>query len=140
MNNNTELTRMEDALRSDEELRKKLEEACKTIAESGEAKNDGEVMVKAAAELGFSITIEELERAFASAEELSEEELNNVAGGFDDCSSSDIGEDDKGHNNWCLTAWHCATVTLHTKTTTHAEACWSNNLCVLVYPHTIFID
>ncbi|MGN0693046.1 MAG: Nif11-like leader peptide family RiPP precursor [Oscillospiraceae bacterium] len=80
MNYKNELTRMEEALRSDEELRKKLEEACRRIAEAGEAKNDGEIMMKAAAELGFSITIEDLERAKAASEELSDDEMDKVAG------------------------------------------------------------
>lgn len=120
MNNKNELTRMEEALRNDEELRKKFEEAIKKVAESGEAKCDGEVMVKAAAELGFSITIEELERAKADSEELSDDELDNASGGVN------LREDDKGHTNWCITAWHCLATTLHTETTTHEEACWSS--------------
>lgn len=36
-------------------------------------------MIKAADELGFSITIEELERATAAAEELNEDALDMVA-------------------------------------------------------------
>ena len=81
MNYNNELTRMEETLRNDTELQKKYEETCKRIAESGEAKSDGEIMVKAAAELGFSITIEDMERAKAASEELSDDELDKVAGG-----------------------------------------------------------
>ncbi|MGN0693047.1 MAG: Nif11-like leader peptide family RiPP precursor [Oscillospiraceae bacterium] len=127
MNNNTELTRMEEALRNDEALRKKFDEAITRIAESGEAKNDGEIMVKAAAELGYSITIEDLERAKAAAEELSDEEIEKISGGWDK-GTLDI--DDKGHNNWCLTVWHCCTITLHTETTTHREACLLDYWCV----------
>ena len=125
MNNNNELNRLEEALRNDTELQKKYEETCKKIAESGKAKNDGEVMVKAAAELGFSITIEELERATAAAEELNEDALDMVAGGRVDMCS----EDNRGHNNWCLTLWHCDVITLHTETTTHEESCFTNYIC-----------
>ena len=131
MNNNTELTRMEEALRSDEELRQKLEEACKKIAESGEAKNDGEIMVKAAAELGYSITIEELERASASAEELSEEELNSVSGG--EWALAWEGEDEYGHDRYCVSVWHCNTITLHTNSKDKAVSCFADYFCGFVY-------
>ncbi|MGN0693044.1 MAG: hypothetical protein ACI4K7_11900 [Oscillospiraceae bacterium] len=134
MNNNTELNRLEEALRNDEELRKKLDEACKRIAESGEAKSDGEVMVKAAAELGFSITIEALERAKAAAEELNEDALDMVAGGGY-VRSDKLGEDNRGHSNWCLTLWHCDVITLHTETTTHEESCFTNYICDTINNH-----
>ena len=127
LNNNTELNRLEEALRSDEELSKKLEEAIKRIAESGKAKNDGEVMVKAAAELGFSITMEDLERAKAASEELSDDELDNVAGG-----TSFSTKDNLGHDDQCYTLWHCWTITCHTETTTHNEDCWSNFMCCFI--------
>lgn len=134
MKNCTELNRLEEALRNDTELQKKFEETRKRIAESGEAKNDGEVMVKAAAELGFSITIEDLERAKAAAEELNEDALDMVAGGgyvrVDMCS-----EDNRGHDNWCLTLWHCDVITLHTETTTHEESCFSNYICDTISSH-----
>ena len=132
MNNNTELNRLEEALRNDTELQKKLEETRKRIAESGEAKNDGEVMVKAAAELGFSITIEDLERAKAAAEELCDDELNNVAGGVETFLGNNVSVDDKGHDNWCFTAWHCFATTLQTETTTHSEACWKDYVCAFI--------
>ncbi|MGN0693045.1 MAG: Nif11-like leader peptide family RiPP precursor [Oscillospiraceae bacterium] len=119
MKQSEEMKRLETELEKDENLRKALEENCRRIAESGEAKSDGEVMVKAAAELGFSITIEDLERAKAASEELSDDEMDKIAGGTSY-------EDDKGHDNSCFSLWHCFTITCHSETTTHQENCWSN--------------
>ena len=128
LNNNTELNRLEEALRSDEELQKKLKEACKRIAESGEAKNDGEIMVKAAAELGFSITMEDLERAKATSEELSDDELDNVAGGH-------YTDDEYGNSGACFANYHCHGITRHTDSSSEHTACWSSYLCLTIVEH-----
>lgn len=132
MNQSEEMKRLETDLAKDETLHKALEETCRRIAESGDANNDIEVIVKAAAELGYTITPEDAERRQAGSEELDLDELNTVTGGV----QSDRGEwsdDDKGHDGWCITAWHCNTVTLHTETETKQIKCFSNYMCFYVY-------
>lgn len=123
----------EAALKADETLHQKYEEALKGVTE---AASDGEAMQKAAAELGYEITLEELEQAWAAGQELDESELASVAGGQSD------------HSNWCLANWFCYTVAKHTDVpdeegpgnyqctkewleSSHTESCWSNYWCVI---------
>ena len=68
MSKNEELQRLERDLNEQAELREKLNAEMKRIAEAGEAVCDGEAMVKAAAALGYDVTLEELERAAADLE------------------------------------------------------------------------
>ena len=126
MSKSEELLRLERDLNEQPELREKLNAECKRIAEAGEAKSDGEVLVKAAAALGYTVSQEELERAAAAAQELDPDEMNAAAGW------RISGEDEKGHENWCLTAWHCFTATLHTETKEHYAACWSDWDCFAI--------
>ena len=126
MNKTPEMARMEADLAASEALREKFNAVMKRIAEAGEAKSDGELFEKACAELGYQITAAELERLSAENEEISPDEMEQTAGGKT--------EDSDGHDEWCLTAWHCYTVTLHTKANKGNEkvACWSDYLCALV--------
>ena len=133
MGKSEEMLRMERDMNEQPELREKLEAECKRIAEAGEAQNDGEIMVKAAAALGYTVTLEELERSLAEAEKLDDDELDDVAGG------GTIGqEDEKGHDAWCMTAWHCFAATLHTEAKTKYIACLKDYNCHLAYQHEIF--
>ena len=70
--------KFEEALSVDENLRNKYEAALKKIADEKLAESDCEAMVKAAKELGFEISIDEMERYFASIQELDDEELENA--------------------------------------------------------------
>jgi len=117
---------MEADLAASEELRGKFDASMKRIAEAGEAKSDGEVFEKAAAELGYQVTAAELERLSAENEEISPDEMEQAAGGG--------GEDGDGHDNWCLTAWHCHAITLHTtpKKGNEDVACFDNYLCRMI--------
>ncbi len=143
-----ELKRFENDLKNNVELRKKLEEALKRIAEEGQVKSDGEAMVQAARELGYEITIAALEQSKAAAEELDPEELQQVAGGDDSQEEHlkkleewcmvDYGceydyrkasDDNDGHDWLCLAVWHCFTAAIHTEGGTKYEACWSNHKC-----------
>ena len=124
MGKSEELLRLERDLNEQPELRKKLDAECKHIAEAKDAKCDGEIMVRAAAALGYTITLEELERATAAVQELDPDEMA-AAGGRR--------EDEKGHNTWCLTAWHCFSVTLHTETKEKFAACWSDWDCIAAH-------
>ena len=93
----------------------------KRVVEAKEAKSDGEAMVKAAAAMGYTIAIEELERASAELESMEEDELDSVTG---------AGEDEHGHSNWCVVGWHCYEVFLHTETTSHDVACAADHSCI----------
>lgn len=120
------------ALEADKEKAEKFEQAlasdeCKACG------NDAEAFSLAARAAGLEISPEEVEQAMAEAQELDAEELKKVGGG--DWSDNDSGkypEDEKGHDIWCWTAWHCFTATLHTETETESVACWSDYQCVLI--------
>ena len=133
MNNKSEtIKRFEEALSADESLRNKFEAAIKKITDEGTAQSDGEVMVKAAKELGFEISIDEMERFFAEMQEIDDNELENVAGGrkikFDEGSKR---TDEYGRNLYCLGLWHCYTGFLHTDTESKEASCWKNYSCIL---------
>ena len=68
MKHSEELKRLEEDLRGSEEIQKKLDEACRRIATEGKSASDGEIMVAAAKELGYDISIAALEQARAEAE------------------------------------------------------------------------
>ena len=127
MSNLNELKRFEQDLRASEELRKKLDEAVKRIAAEGKAQSDGEIMVKAAKELGYEISIAALEQAQAEAEHLDPAELGQVAGGLGDKVDGD------DHDAWCLTIWHCFGATLHTTPSedNRKVTCWSDYRCLM---------
>ena len=131
MNKTPEMVRMEADLKASEALREKYEAALKRIAEAGEAKSDGELFEKACAELGYQITAAELERVSAENEEISPDEMEQAAGGKNTTLS---GEDGDGHDNLCFTAWHCFTITCHTKANEGNEnvACWWDYKCQMI--------
>lgn len=123
----------DEVLQKDENLRKAFLEQCQKVAESGTCANDAEVLVKVADELGWILDLNELERERAIAEELDPEQLEKVAGGVEAVcfaiSAPPTGEDEHGHDNWCMTLWHCLTVTMHTDSDDINHVCWSDYLC-----------
>ena len=127
MSKSEEMLRMERDLNEQPELAKKLGAEYKRIYEAGEAQGDGEIMVQAAAALGYTITLEELERAAAEMHELDPAEMDAVAGGFGYTK-----EDEKGHEVFCWTGWHCYTVTMHTEANLKNEHCWSDYTCFMI--------
>ena len=72
----------EAALKESKELQEKFEAAKKRIVENNGATNKAELLAKAATEVGFALNVADLERAIAEAQELSEEELEQVSGGI----------------------------------------------------------
>jgi len=128
MNKTPEMVRMEAEMSASEELRGKLDAAMKRIAEAGEAKSDGEVFEKAAAELGFKVTAAELERLSAANEEISPDEMEQAAGAGPDWKDSD------GHDIFCFVNWHCFTAARHTKAKEGNEkvSCWSDYNCIAI--------
>ena len=142
-----ELKRFEKALNTDKEMKGRLDEICKRLAAEGDAQSDGEVMVQAAKELGYDISIAALEKAKAEAEALDPAELEAVAGGGTDPEKVKEGcvvdygceydyhkmtDDEYGHDWLCLAVWHCFTAMLHTEGETEVEACWADYHCGFV--------
>ncbi|MBP3866428.1 MAG: Nif11-like leader peptide family RiPP precursor [Eggerthellaceae bacterium] len=129
----TGIKAFEAALRADEELRQKFQDAMRRIAESDEKLHEQEVIVAAARELGYEFTIEELDRSRAEVQELDDAELEAVTGGAGGpgCRSNyDDPEDEKGHDNSCVTLWHCHAITLHTESNSTYVNCWSDWMCM----------
>lgn len=115
----------EDALKADEALRQKFEEALKNVTG---VSSDGEALQKAAAELGYEISLEELEQAWVAAQELDETELASVAGGGP--------AENNWRDDWCALNWFCYTLAHHEEVVgEHYEACWSDYYCSIVYHH-----
>ena len=137
-----ELKRFENDLRASIELQKKLDEAVKRITEEGKAKNDGEILVAAAKELGYDISIAALEQAKAEAEPMDPAELEAVSGGkkthnseyFNGCGLlwEQDNVDEYGHNMWCIATWHCLTALCHNDSKEKDITCWSDYKCVFI--------
>ena len=125
MTKTEEMKRLEAAMASDKELREKFSKTVDRIATEKTVQSDGDLFAKAAQELGYNITAADFEKLDAEREEVSADELEQVAGGGS--------EDDKGHDQWCFTAWHCFTATLHTSTETKWVSCWKDYSCAFVY-------
>lgn len=81
MGNSDNLLIFEEAMKNDPEKKKKYDEILKRIVEEKSAKNDGEAIVKAAGELGFDVSQEEVEHSLIEKQEVEDDELDRVAGG-----------------------------------------------------------
>ena len=147
MKRSEEAIRLDSDLKENAQLREKIEAAVQETIKSGECKSDGEAMEKALKSLGYDIPKAELERMQAESQQMSLEEMENVAGGtqyekeWGELCNSDYwcmvlwdtkDQDEKGHNSWCVTAWHCDMATLHTETDSKEVSCWSNYTCKLI--------
>ena len=146
MGKSEELLRLERDLNGQPELREKLDAEIKRIAETGEAECDGEAMVKAAAALGYTITLEELERAAADLEKLDDDELEAAGGesykSFNDskgCSKTQKSynraknsKDEKGREGYCTYDWHCGMAFKHSNSKSKDTYCWGDYLCEII--------
>ena len=81
MGKSEELQRMERDLSGQPELREKLDAEIKRIVDAGEAACNEEAVAKAAASLGYKVTPEELKRAVADCEELSDSDMEQISAG-----------------------------------------------------------
>ena len=81
MGKSESIKKFEEALRNDELKRKTFEDAYKKILAEKSVGSNNEAVVKAAKEIGFDISIEELERSYAEKQEMNDDELDKVAGG-----------------------------------------------------------
>ena len=138
-----------------EQLQEKLDTEIKRIAEAGEAQSDGEAMVKAAAALGYTITIEELERSIADLEKLDDDELDasggNVLKVIDQHLSDKskkaaeakrrncghhkeaaYSKDEHNHDGSCTLSWHCSIAWEHTESNSKNVLCFKDYACKLV--------
>lgn len=111
----------EAAMKENEELREKYVAAQKRIAQNKEAASDGELLVKAAAEVGFTLTLEEIERSFAQSQEIDDEELDNVAGGAKKKASS------------CWVDYYCHYAFEHDSDGNIDRDCFQEYICMAVF-------
>ena len=126
MSQSENIRAFEAALRESKELQAKFAAAQKRIVENKEASSDGEVLVKAAAEIGFTLSMAELERATAQMQEINDEELKQVSGGF---SGGDYAPDNYAT---CLGAYYCHYVWAHDEDGFKNRACWNDYICNII--------
>ena len=81
MSKSENLLAFEAALKESRELQEAFETAKKRIAENKEAASDSEMLAKAAAEVGYTLSVAEIDRVLAEAQEISDEDLETVSGG-----------------------------------------------------------
>ena len=131
MKKSKEMMRLDRDLKDNPELEKKFIEAMKEATGSGTYKNDTEVIIQVAKSFGYEISMAEMERSIAAIEEVDPEEMEQVSGGDSDCDAlwTTVGEDEYGHNYWCVTMWHCEMITMHTSTDRDNVYCFHNYLC-----------
>lgn len=128
------LEEFEAALEADPEKGKAFEEALVGMKKD-EVTSEAEAFSKAASAVGFQISPEEIERAYAARMEIDDSELESVVGAVDvddDPSRSawdSLGEDPIGHDNKCDVAWHCYYFALHTSEANTRTTCFSDYLC-----------
>ena len=95
MNKSENIKAFDAALKENKELLDKFNAAAKRIMENKEAESDAGLIVKAAAEIGFTLTEAEIERQMANTQEIGDEELANVAGGNNDSNTFEV------EYTWC---------------------------------------
>ena len=115
---NEELKQFDEELKTSKDLQKKFEEALKRIEENGEAKSDGDVVVRAAAELGYTFTVGDLERAKAGDEKLDADELEQLSGGSLDWSTL------------CAVNYACFSIFMHSSKQNKTEPCYVDYQCI----------
>lgn len=131
MKKSEEMMRLDRDLKNDPELAKKFKEAMREAAQTGTCKSEGELITRVAKSFGYGISMGELERTKAAKEELDPQELELAAGGEENCTCmwERSTDDEYGHGAWCVTAWHCEMVTLHTSTESKHAWCFYDYTC-----------
>ena len=114
--------KFEKDMRGNEELRKKLFEELKKIAEEKSAESDAEAMAKAARALGYDFTVADMEKAHAETQELDPEEMEQAAGG------------------WCFADYDCYTAWNHDTPDQEGSACFSDYECLTAYHESFAVD
>lgn len=123
-----ELRRFEADLAENEDLRAQVEEIMRRIAESGEAKSDGEALSQVASELGYAVGAADFERASAEAESEAPDldDLESAAGGMFGIAA----DAEDGHEAWCLGTYYCFTALVHGHDKAKNRACLSDYVTV----------
>ena len=124
MGKSDNMIKFEEALNNDPEKQKAYEAALKRIAEEKSAKSDCEAIQMAVKEMGYDISIGELERAFADKQEMADDELDKVAGGGNPC--------------WFVDG--CYYAILHRKKVDEEQACYKEYCCELSYETDTMCD
>ena len=142
MNEKAEMARYKTDLAQSGELRMRLDEVATRLLKAGTTKTDAELLAAAAQELGYDIAAADFARVLAKEQELDDDELEAVAGGwdpFDDCWANDRctalyntyhQTDYTGHDIWCPTVWHCWVASMHSDTEDTNVACLSDYGCI----------
>lgn len=124
---------LEAALYTDEQKAAEYQRVLESAKENG-AKSDVEAMSLAAAAIGYEFTPEQIEQHLASIAEVSEDELEVVAGGADFCYEGNVAsKDENGNDTICFASYHCFTALLHPDDNSKRGACWSDYKCWMVY-------
>ena len=116
-----EMNRLMADIEADAELKKKIEEEARLVAEGGEVSSDLEAMAKAAEKLGYAIKVADLERAMAANEKLDREELHLVSG---------------GKHHWCTINDTCLLTFMHHDEEDRHDNCLKDYQCVFVFHHS----
>ena len=98
MNMSEETKRMQRDMSENPELAEKMKAEIQRLTEAGEIRNESEILMKAAASLGYSVSLEEVERAYAEMADVDDRELAAVTGG------GTLGPNDSGP---CIVFWSC---------------------------------
>lgn len=106
---------IDQILREDEEKAEKFKQALESAKENG-AKSDAEAMSMAAAAAGIQITPEQVEQSVAKSQEVTDEDLELVAGGKED--------------DWCAISYNCYLAFLHESEQNKTAACYYDYLCI----------
>lgn len=113
MSKSEKIINFEEALKKDEAKQKAYEDAAKKLSKDKSIKSNGELMSKVAKELGYDISVEECERLFAEKQEMDDDELEKVAGG------------------WCTFSHGCHYVISHSDKVDTSEDCWKEYICLI---------
>ena len=102
------LKKIEEALRGDRALAEKFKVELKRLIEEKSVANKDEALVKAAQEVGFEVSLADLDKAKAAVQELDPEEMSKVAGGEDDkpfAPAEEVGNCFINYLGECTSAW-----------------------------------
>lgn len=108
---------LEEMLRADEDKTAQFKQALEGAKENG-AKNDAEALSMAAAAVGCQLVPEQIEQYLASHFEVSDDDLDLVAGGKED--------------SWCAINYNCYTAFRHEKDENRDAACFADYNCMAV--------
>ena len=105
-----------ERMKEDSAFAEKVKETGDRIKKDEENLGEGEVLVRAAKELGYEFTLGDIDRNIADEQELDDDELASAAGGT--AKTGEPGfldiflawwDTTFGNTNWCMEgAYHCA--------------------------------